>query len=190
MLNEASRFRCTGNCSSLASSGGGGSERHCNLNITTRRFCFFFKISTLRTEPWDFAANFDLTKLQWVEDDVFCFSANNRYELAQQLQPQSAEDALGGAAVAHEVQVEIEGESLPQPPAATAEQQSMLGLSEAEVVNGSQTVTLEAPLTDQTLVQGEGEWQKNHKSSVKEYFCRQVKDNQMAGWLDGCTFWP
>lgn len=59
--------------------------------------------------------------------------------------------------MAHEVQVEMEGDSLPQPPAATAEQQSMLGLSEAEVVNGTQTVTLEAPLADQTLVQGEGE---------------------------------
>ncbi|XP_075869029.1 zinc finger protein 236 isoform X2 [Nelusetta ayraudi] len=74
----------------------------------------------------------------------------HRYELAQQLQPQSAEDPLGGVAVAHEVQVEIE-----EPPAPTAEQQSMLGLSEAEVVNGTQTVTLEAPLTDQALVQGE-----------------------------------
>lgn len=88
---------------------------------------------------------------------MFCFSANTRYELAQQLQPQSAEDPLGGAAVANEVQVTIEGDSLPQPPAPTAEQQSMLGLSEAEVVNGTATVTLEAPLTDQTLVQGEGE---------------------------------
>lgn len=85
------------------------------------------------------------------EDCAFSFSANGRYELAQQLQPQSAEDPLGGVAVAHEVQVEIE-----EPPAPTAEQQSMLGLSEAEVVNGTQTVTLEAPLTDQALVQGEG----------------------------------
>lgn len=55
------------------------------------------------------------------------------------------------------MQVEIEGDSLPQPPAPTAEQQSMLGLSQTEVVNGSQPVTLETPLTDQPLVQGEGE---------------------------------
>lgn len=81
----------------------------------------------------------------------------NRYELAQQLQPQSSEDPLGGATVAHEMQVEIEGDPLPQPPAPTAEQQSMLGLSQTEVVNGSQPVTLETPLTDQPLVQGEGE---------------------------------
>lgn len=85
---------------------------------------------------------------------VFCSS---RYELAQQLQPQSAEDPLGGGAVAHEMQVEIEGDSLQQPAATSAEQQSMLGLGQAEVVNGGQQVTLEAPLTDQPLVQGEGE---------------------------------
>lgn len=88
----------------------------------------------------------------------FLFLPNGRYELAQQLQPQSAEDPLGGVAVAHEVQVEIE-----EPPAPTAEQQSMLGLSEAEVVNGTQTVTLEAPLTDQALVQGEG---KTYSSAI------------------------
>lgn len=76
--------------------------------------------------------------------------------MAQQLQPQSTEDPLGGGAVAHDMQVEIEGDSLPQPPAASAEQQSILGLSQTEVVNGSQQVTLEAPLTDQQLVHGEG----------------------------------
>lgn len=76
-----------------------------------------------------------------------------RYELAQQLQPQPAEDPLGGAAVAHDMQVEIEGDSLPQPPASSADQQSMLGLGQAEVVNGSQQVALEAPLTDKQLVQ-------------------------------------
>lgn len=58
--------------------------------------------------------------------------------------------------MAHDMQVEIEGDSLPQPPATAADQQSMLGLGQTEVVNGSQQVTLEAPLTDQPLVQGEG----------------------------------
>ncbi|KAF0045089.1 hypothetical protein F2P81_001618 [Scophthalmus maximus] len=80
----------------------------------------------------------------------------HRYELAQQLQPQSAEDPLGADSVAHDMQVEIEGDSLQQPPATAAEQQSMLGLSQTEVVNGGQQVTLEAPLGDQPLVQGEG----------------------------------
>ncbi|XP_034729238.1 zinc finger protein 236-like [Etheostoma cragini] len=79
----------------------------------------------------------------------------HRYELAQQLQPQSTDDPLGGGAVAHDMQVEIEGDSLQQPSATSAEQQSMLGLGQTEVVNGSQQVTLEAPLTDQPLVQGE-----------------------------------
>ncbi|XP_037640983.1 zinc finger protein 236-like [Sebastes umbrosus] len=79
----------------------------------------------------------------------------HRYELAQQLQPQSTDDPLGGGNVAHDMQVEIEGDSLQQPPATSAEQQSMLGLGQTEVVNGSQQVTLEAPLTDQALVQGE-----------------------------------
>lgn len=121
----------------------------------------------LHSEPWNCSEIFDTAKHDWVEVNAFYFIA--RYELAQQLQPQS-EDPLGEAAVAHEVQVEMEGESLPQPPAATAEQQSMLGLSEAEVVNGTQTVTLEAPLTDQALVQGEGE---------RKFLCR----------LNECTFW-
>uniref|UniRef100_A0AAZ1XTT8 C2H2-type domain-containing protein n=1 Tax=Oreochromis aureus TaxID=47969 RepID=A0AAZ1XTT8_OREAU len=76
----------------------------------------------------------------------------HRYELAQQLQPQSGEDPLGAGTVAHDMQVEIEGDTLQQAPAETAEQQSMLGLSQTEVVNGGQQVTLDAPLT----VQGEG----------------------------------
>ncbi|XP_063343312.1 zinc finger protein 236-like [Pelmatolapia mariae] len=75
----------------------------------------------------------------------------HRYELAQQLQPQSGEDPLGAGTVAHDMQVEIEGDTLQQAPAETAEQQSMLGLSQTEVVNGGQQVTLDAPLT----VQGE-----------------------------------
>ncbi|XP_026149081.1 zinc finger protein 236 isoform X2 [Mastacembelus armatus] len=78
----------------------------------------------------------------------------HRYELAQQLQPQSAEDPLGAGTEAHDMQVEIEGDSLQQPPATSAEQ-SMLGLGQTEVVNGGQQVTLEAPLTDQPLVQGD-----------------------------------
>ena len=61
--------------------------------------------------------------------------------------------------MAHDMQVEIEGDSLQQPSATSAEQQSMLGLGQTEVVNGSQQVTLEAPLTDQPLVQGEGKLQ-------------------------------
>ncbi|KAK2910564.1 zinc finger protein 236-like isoform X1 [Channa argus] len=79
----------------------------------------------------------------------------HRYELAQQLQPQSAEDPLGVGTVAHDMQVEIEGDSLQQPSATSAAQQSMLGLGQTEVVNGGQQVTLEAPLNDQSLVQGE-----------------------------------
>lgn len=58
--------------------------------------------------------------------------------------------------MAHDMQVEIEGDSLPQPPTSSADQQSMLGLGQTEVVNGGQQVTLEAPLTDKQLVQ-EGE---------------------------------
>lgn len=54
------------------------------------------------------------------------------------------------------MQVAIEGDSLQQPSATSAEQQSMLGLGQTEDVNGSQQVTLEAPLTDQQLGQGEG----------------------------------
>ncbi|XP_074539867.1 zinc finger protein 236 isoform X1 [Halichoeres trimaculatus] len=79
----------------------------------------------------------------------------HRYELAQQLQPQSTEDPLGGTGVTHEMQVEIEGDALQQPPSSSAEQQSMLSLGQTEVVNGGQQVSLDAPLTDQNLVQGE-----------------------------------
>uniref|UniRef100_A0A3Q2U7E2 Zinc finger protein 236 n=1 Tax=Fundulus heteroclitus TaxID=8078 RepID=A0A3Q2U7E2_FUNHE len=79
----------------------------------------------------------------------------HRYELAQQLQPQSGEDPLGTGAVTHDMPVEMEAESLQQAATTTAEQQGMLGLGQSEVVNGGQQVTLEAPLTDQPLVQGE-----------------------------------
>lgn len=76
-----------------------------------------------------------------------------RYELAQQLQNQSAEDPLEGT---NEIQVEISDGSLQQAPTTTPEQQSILGLDQTEVVNDDQQVTLEAPLADQPLVQGEG----------------------------------
>ncbi|XP_013880065.1 zinc finger protein 236 [Austrofundulus limnaeus] len=79
----------------------------------------------------------------------------HRYELAQQLQPQSGEDPLGAGAVAHDMPVEMEAESLPQASAATSEQQDILELGQAEVVNGDQQVTLEAPLTNQPLVPDE-----------------------------------
>lgn len=72
------------------------------------------------------------------------------------MQPQSGEDPLGAGAVAHDMPVEMEAESLPQASAATSEQQDILDLGQAEVVNGSQQVTLEAPLTNQPLVQDEG----------------------------------
>lgn len=98
---------------------------------------------------------------QYINRDVkypafLVLSLETRYELAQQLQPQPTEDPLGAGTVAHEMQVEIEGDSLQQQPVTSAEQQSMLGLGQTEVVNGGQQVTLEAPLTDQPLVQGEG----------------------------------
>uniref|UniRef100_G3NPW0 Zinc finger protein 236 n=1 Tax=Gasterosteus aculeatus aculeatus TaxID=481459 RepID=G3NPW0_GASAC len=89
----------------------------------------------------------------------------HRYELSQQLQPQSADDPLGGGTVDHDMQVAIEGDSLQQPSATSAEQQSMLGLGQTEDVNGSQQVTLEAPLTDQQLGQGEG---KQRSTRFKE----------------------
>lgn len=89
------------------------------------------------------------------EQNVERFRFRLRYELAQQLQPQSAEDPLGAASVAHDMQVEIEGDSLQHPPTTSAEQHSMLGLSQTDVVNGQQ-VTLEEPLTDPQLVEAEG----------------------------------
>lgn len=58
--------------------------------------------------------------------------------------------------MSHDMHVEIEGDALQQPPPSSADQQSMLSLGQTEVVNGGQQVTLEAPLTDQNLVQGEG----------------------------------
>uniref|UniRef100_A0A3B4AUW8 C2H2-type domain-containing protein n=1 Tax=Periophthalmus magnuspinnatus TaxID=409849 RepID=A0A3B4AUW8_9GOBI len=77
----------------------------------------------------------------------------HRYELAQQLQNQSADDPLGTTT---DIQVEISDGSLQPTSTTTPEQQSMLGLDQTEVVNGDQQVTLETTLADQPLVQGEG----------------------------------
>ncbi|XP_061919552.1 zinc finger protein 236-like [Entelurus aequoreus] len=77
----------------------------------------------------------------------------HRYELAHQLQPQPAEDPLGAGTVPHEMQVDMEDNTLQQQPENSNEQENMLALGQAEGVNGSQT-TLEAPMTDQPL-QGE-----------------------------------
>ncbi|XP_061676485.1 zinc finger protein 236-like isoform X4 [Syngnathoides biaculeatus] len=79
----------------------------------------------------------------------------HRYELAQQLQPQSAEDPLEAGTVPNDMQVDIEGNTLQQPPGRSSEQENMLELGQAEGVNGGQAVTLEAQLRDQPLVQGE-----------------------------------
>ncbi|XP_072316378.1 zinc finger protein 236-like isoform X1 [Eucyclogobius newberryi] len=76
----------------------------------------------------------------------------HRYELAQQLQNQSADDPLGATT---DIQVEISDGTLQQVSTTTAEEQSMLGLDQTEVVNGDQQVTLETTLADQPLVQGE-----------------------------------
>ncbi|KAJ0065922.1 hypothetical protein NL108_000174 [Boleophthalmus pectinirostris] len=76
----------------------------------------------------------------------------HRYELAQQLQNQSADDPLGATT---DIQVEISDGSLQPASTTTPEQQSMLGLDQTEVVNGDQQVTLETTLADQPLVQGE-----------------------------------
>nr|XP_061789717.1 zinc finger protein 236-like [Nerophis lumbriciformis] len=78
----------------------------------------------------------------------------HRYELAQQLQPQSS-DQLEAGTVPHNIQVEMEGNSLQQPPATSGEQENMLGLGQGENVSGGQPVTLEAQLADEPLVQRE-----------------------------------
>uniref|UniRef100_A0A1A7X756 Zinc finger protein 236 n=1 Tax=Iconisemion striatum TaxID=60296 RepID=A0A1A7X756_9TELE len=79
----------------------------------------------------------------------------HRYELAQQLQPQTGEDPLGAGAVTHDMPAEMETESLQQASNTTADQQSMLELGQTEVVNGGQQVTLEGSLNNQPIVQGE-----------------------------------
>lgn len=79
--------------------------------------------------------------------------------------------------MAHDMQVEIEGDPLPQPPTSSADQQSMLGLGQTEVVNGSQQVTLEAPLTDKQLVQeGQSHGLSSGPSEEAHYFkCANLK---------------
>ncbi|XP_066572159.1 zinc finger protein 236 isoform X1 [Amia ocellicauda] len=82
----------------------------------------------------------------------------HKYELAQQLQqqqqqqPPSLDDPMGASAVTTEMQVEIEGDELQQPPTVSTEQQAMLGLSQPQVV-GTQQTELEQQLSDQPLVQ-------------------------------------
>ncbi|KAG7256039.1 hypothetical protein CRUP_020062, partial [Coryphaenoides rupestris] len=67
-----------------------------------------------------------------------CPMCDTTYELAQQLQPQPAEDPLGGTTVSHEIQVEIEDDGLDvqAAPGGPVEQQGMLGLGQAQVVVG------------------------------------------------------
>lgn len=92
--------------------------------------------------------------VRWPDFLLLCWKP--RYELAQQLQPQSGDDPLGTGGVTHDMPVEMEAESLQQGTTTTVEQQGMLGLGQTEVVNGGPQVSLDAPLTDQALVQGEG----------------------------------
>ncbi|XP_028834618.1 zinc finger protein 236 isoform X2 [Denticeps clupeoides] len=89
----------------------------------------------------------------------------HRYELAQQFQqqqtstdPSSLDDPMGGNTVAHDLQVEIEGNGLqPPPPPPTVsvgpEQQGILELGQTQVVGSPQQVALQTPLTEETLVQ-------------------------------------
>uniref|UniRef100_A0A3Q3H1V4 Zinc finger protein 236 n=1 Tax=Kryptolebias marmoratus TaxID=37003 RepID=A0A3Q3H1V4_KRYMA len=79
---------------------------------------------------------------------------------------------LAGA-VAHDMPVEME--PLPQAPAATADQQGMLELGQAEVVNGGQQVALEAPLTDQPLVQGEGKGGHARQQDIRMSACSMAE---------------
>uniref|UniRef100_A0AAY4EIS5 C2H2-type domain-containing protein n=1 Tax=Denticeps clupeoides TaxID=299321 RepID=A0AAY4EIS5_9TELE len=93
----------------------------------------------------------------------------HRYELAQQFQqqqtstdPSSLDDPMGGNTVAHDLQVEIEGNGLqPPPPPPTVsvgpEQQGILELGQTQVVGSPQQVALQTPLTEETLVQDDGE---------------------------------
>ncbi|XP_024241876.1 zinc finger protein 236 isoform X2 [Oncorhynchus tshawytscha] len=87
----------------------------------------------------------------------------HRYELAQQLhqqlnpEPSTLDDPMDGTTVTHNLQVELEDGTLQQeaPPTVGSEQQGMLGLDQAQVVDGSQQVSLETQLSDQTLGQEE-----------------------------------
>uniref|UniRef100_A0A8C8EST9 C2H2-type domain-containing protein n=1 Tax=Oncorhynchus tshawytscha TaxID=74940 RepID=A0A8C8EST9_ONCTS len=80
--------------------------------------------------------------------------------LHQQLNPEPStlDDPMDGTTVTHNLQVELEDGTLQQeaPPTVGSEQQGMLGLDQAQVVDGSQQVSLETQLSDQTLGQEEG----------------------------------
>uniref|UniRef100_A0A8C7LPF8 Zinc finger protein 236 n=1 Tax=Oncorhynchus mykiss TaxID=8022 RepID=A0A8C7LPF8_ONCMY len=87
----------------------------------------------------------------------------HRYELAQQLHQQqnpepSLDDPMDGTTVTHDLQVELEDGTLQQeaPPTVGSEQQGMLDLGQAQVVDGGQQVSLETQLSDQPLGQEEG----------------------------------
>ena len=59
--------------------------------------------------------------------------------------------------MSHEIQVEIEDEDLEgQAASGGGEQQGMLELGHAQVVDSGQQVTLEAELSEQPLIQTEG----------------------------------
>ncbi|XP_029536016.2 zinc finger protein 236-like isoform X3 [Oncorhynchus nerka] len=87
----------------------------------------------------------------------------HRYELAQQLhqqlnpEPSTLDDPMDGTTVTHNLQVELEDGTLQQeaPPTVGSEQQGMLGLDQAQVVDGGQQVSLETQLSDQPLGQEE-----------------------------------
>ncbi|XP_048848469.1 zinc finger protein 236-like isoform X2 [Brienomyrus brachyistius] len=87
----------------------------------------------------------------------------HRYELAQQLQQQgqeasgepSLDTSIAGVGDGATIQVEIEADALQQSPAVGADQQSMLGLPQAQVVGGSQQEALQEQLAEPPLVQDE-----------------------------------
>uniref|UniRef100_A0A4W5L9P8 Zinc finger protein 236 n=1 Tax=Hucho hucho TaxID=62062 RepID=A0A4W5L9P8_9TELE len=87
----------------------------------------------------------------------------HRYELAQQLhqqqnpEPSTLDDPMDSSTVNHDLQVELEDGTLQQeaPPTVGSEQQGMLGLGQAQVVDGGQQVSLETQLSDQALGQEE-----------------------------------
>nr|XP_023835956.1 zinc finger protein 236-like [Salvelinus alpinus] len=87
----------------------------------------------------------------------------HRYELAQQLhqqqnpEPSPLDDPMDGTTVTHDLQVELEDGTLQQeaPPTVGSEQQGMLELGQAQVVDGGQQVSLETQLSDQPLGQEE-----------------------------------
>ena len=65
---------------------------------------------------------------------------------------------MDGTTVTHDLQVELEDGTLQQeaPPTVGSEQQGMLDLGQAQVVDGGQQVSLETQLSDQPLGQEEG----------------------------------